>query len=148
MFISITYKDHKFIVSSYYLWTFQLNVHIEEHYWGIDNSVSRDLRHYWSVFTPICRGHGCESICEKKSEKVWKWGFVKSKNVWNQIKSKLSHPCICHTLFVCLQNEYREKTGVCDHSSLNDTEKKNHIEPISSVVALPLNHWEVENSRV
>ena len=43
---------------------------------------------------------GCESICEKKSEKVWnawkyvlfntfkvwKWGFVKSKKVWNQIQ--------------------------------------------------------------
>ena len=44
---------------------------------------------------------GCESVCEKKSEiirnawkdvlfsalKVWKWGFVKSKKVWNQIKN-------------------------------------------------------------
>ena len=43
---------------------------------------------------------GCESICEKKSEiiwkawkdvlfnalKLWKWGFVKSTKVWNQIK--------------------------------------------------------------
>ena len=43
---------------------------------------------------------GCESICEEKSEiiwnawkdvlfnalTVWKWGFVKSKKVWNQIK--------------------------------------------------------------
>ena len=42
---------------------------------------------------------GCKSVCEKKSDiiwnawkdvifnalKVWKWGFVKSKKVWNQL---------------------------------------------------------------
>ena len=52
-----------------------------------------------------CLNQGCESICEKKSEiiwnawkdvlynalKVWKWGFVKSKKVWNHIKNLNSH---------------------------------------------------------
>ena len=57
---------------------------------------------------------GCESACEKKSEiiwnawkdvlfnalKVWKWGFVKSKKVWNQIKiltlTSLLHQSFMH----------------------------------------------------
>ena len=53
-----------------------------------------------SCFLSVLLIRGVKSICEKKSEiiwnawkdvlinalQVWKWGFVKSKKVWNQIK--------------------------------------------------------------
>ena len=59
--------------------------------------------HAWEGVFCIPTHHihlGCERVCEKKSEiiwnawknvlfnalKVWKWGFVKNKKVWNQIK--------------------------------------------------------------
>ena len=56
------------------------------------NRLRVSIRNNWLI-------QGCESICEKKSEiiwnawkdvlfsalKVWKWGFVKSKEVWIQI---------------------------------------------------------------
>ena len=69
-----------------------------------------------------CTVQGYESVCEKKSEiiwnawkdvlfnalKVWKWGIVKSKKVWNQIKIwtltsltvKMGMPLVLHLWFV------------------------------------------------
>ena len=53
----------------------------------------RPWEKFWNNLKCLKR---CAFQCIQTALKVWKWGFVKSKKVWNHNKSELSHPCSMH----------------------------------------------------